>query len=262
MPHAHVNGIDLYYETYGRGKEAVVFAHGLGGNHLSWWQQIPVFSERYRCVVFDHRGFGLSADAPGGPGIRAFVDDLAGLLEHLEIGRAFVVGQSMGGFSALGLALAHPERTRAIVMADTTFPYVGPRTREMMRRQGDRARTEAGVLRGTAYSEAYARRDPEGAFLYEAISRLNPPRPDDFFAPWRLPPSPPAEALEALRVPALFLCGADDPLFPPAAMEEAQRRVSGSRLVVVPDAGHSVYWERADAFNEAVLSFVEACAGD
>lgn len=259
MPHAHVNDIDLYYESYGRGDEVVVFAHGLGGNHLSWWQQVPVFEQRYRCIVFDHRGFGWSREAPSGPGIRAFVEDLRGLLDHLRIGRTFIVGQSMGGFTALGFALAHPDRTRGIVMADTTFPYIGPETRAMMRRQGERARTASDTLRGVAYSEVYARRDPEGAFLYDALSRLNPPRPDDFFAPHRLPPSPSEQELASLHVPVLFLCGADDPLFPPQVMEAASALIPGSRLVVVPDAGHSVYWERPDRFNEAVLAFLAGC---
>ena len=51
---------ELYYEETGEGP-AIVFAHGAGGNHLSWWQQVPVFRERYRCVSFDHRGWGRSA---------------------------------------------------------------------------------------------------------------------------------------------------------------------------------------------------------
>jgi 3-oxoadipate enol-lactonase len=259
MPHARVNDIDLYYEAYGAGDDVVVFAHGLGGNHLSWWQQIPAFERRYRCVVFDHRGFGASADAPAGPGIRAFVEDLRGLLDHLQAERAFVVGQSMGGFTALGFALAYPRRARAIVMADTTFPHIGPETRAMMRRQGEHARAAPDVLRGVAYSEAYARRDPEGAFLYDAISRLNPPRPGDFFAPHRLPPSPSEAELASLRVPVLFLCGADDPLFPPPVMEAASALIPGACLVVVPGAGHSVYWERPSAFNEAVLAFFAEC---
>ncbi len=64
MPYAAVNGINLYYELHGSGP-AVVFAHGAGGNHLSWWQQIPVFSPRFRCIPFDHRAFGLSRDGEG-----------------------------------------------------------------------------------------------------------------------------------------------------------------------------------------------------
>src|SRR3990172_6186112 len=67
MPWTPVNGIRLYYQSYGTGP-ALVFAHGAGGNHLSWWQQVPFFAARYRCVVFDQRAFGRSADAAGGAG--------------------------------------------------------------------------------------------------------------------------------------------------------------------------------------------------
>ena len=67
MTSARINGIDLHYQVYGEG-ETVVFAHGAGGNLLSWWQQIPFFSRRFQCVTFDHRGFGHSLDEPEGPG--------------------------------------------------------------------------------------------------------------------------------------------------------------------------------------------------
>ena len=119
MPKAQINGIELYYEVHGDGP-AVVFAHGAGGNHLSWWQQVPVFARQYRCVIFDHRGFGQSPDVPNGPGGQAFVEDLKNLLDHLKIERAALVAQSMGGRTCLGFTLAYPERVRALVMADTT----------------------------------------------------------------------------------------------------------------------------------------------
>ncbi len=77
MSSAKINGIDLHYQCYGGG-DAIVFAHGAGGNLLSWWQQIPFFSQRYQCVTFDHRGFGHSLDEPEGPGAASFVDDLRG----------------------------------------------------------------------------------------------------------------------------------------------------------------------------------------
>ena len=83
MPKSAINGIDLYYETNGGGESngdgetigaepAVVFAHGAGGNHLSWWQQVPAFSELYRCVTFDHRGFGQSLVPLDAPAQRRF----------------------------------------------------------------------------------------------------------------------------------------------------------------------------------------------
>ena len=82
MPFLERDGARLYYETHGAGP-ALVFVHGLGGGHLSWWQQVPHFRDRYTCVVFDHRGFGLSTESPGKPGPDAYVDDLAALVDHL-----------------------------------------------------------------------------------------------------------------------------------------------------------------------------------
>ena len=86
MPYMYANEIDLYYEEYGDPEApALILAHGAGGNHLVWWQQVPVLAERYRVVTFDHRAFGFSKDVPGGPGRRAFSLDLHALLAHLEI---------------------------------------------------------------------------------------------------------------------------------------------------------------------------------
>ncbi len=102
MPKADVNGIQLYYESHGQGP-AIVFAHGRGGNHLSWWRQVPAFAENHRCITIHHRGWGASIDAAGGPGRTAFVEDLKQLLDHLEIPQAFLVSQSMGGLTCLGL---------------------------------------------------------------------------------------------------------------------------------------------------------------
>ena len=115
MHYAHVNGVELYYESHGEGP-AVVFAHGRGGNHLSWWQQVPVLAKDFRCVTIDHRGWGSSKDAPNGPGRDAFVEDLKQLLDLLEVEQTFLVAQSMGGLTCLGFALAYPERVLGLVL--------------------------------------------------------------------------------------------------------------------------------------------------
>ena len=90
------DGFRLYYEDTGGNAPAVLFLHGAGGNHLSWWQQVPVFAGEYRCVTVDQRGFGQSPDAAGGPGPAALATDALALLDHLGIARAAIVAQSMG----------------------------------------------------------------------------------------------------------------------------------------------------------------------
>src|ERR1700747_3468869 len=96
MAFARVNGIDLYYEIHGDGP-ALVLAHGAGGNHLRWWQQVPVLAQHFRRVSLDHRGFGSSHDLLAGPGADSYVEDLRQLLDHLGIERTALVAQSMGG---------------------------------------------------------------------------------------------------------------------------------------------------------------------
>ena len=102
MPFLALDGCDLYYELHGSGPP-LVFAHGLGGNHLTWWQQVPHFQDRYTCVVFAQRGFGRSKVHAGEPDPEAFADDLAALIDHLGFEDVRLVAQSMGGWSLPGV---------------------------------------------------------------------------------------------------------------------------------------------------------------
>ncbi len=254
MPFCPVNGIDLYYEEFGEGP-AVVFAHGAGGNHLSWWQQVPYFRDRYTCVVFDHRGFGASLDHRPVEERPRFDEDLAALIDHLDLADVRLVAQSMGGWTCLGYAVTHPERVRALVMADTA----GGLTSDELRTAREAARErlgDRGLLSG-AISDSFRRRDPAGAFLYAEIFALNPPREQALGSGTpmnRLSVTP--EQAAALTMPVLFVEGEDDILIPPDVIRIAQRMIPGARLEMVPDAGHSVYFERPDAFNRIVDRFL------
>ena len=102
-------GAEIYYEVAGDGP-AIVFAHGLGGNHLSWWQQVAHFSRRHTCVVFAHRGFPPSSPVPGSNAPDAYADDLAALIDDLKLEDVTLVGQSMGGWTCLDTRCASPAR--------------------------------------------------------------------------------------------------------------------------------------------------------
>src|SRR2546421_556788 len=115
---AHLDRPDcrLYFEITGSGP-AIAFAHGLGGNHLSWWQQVAHFAPRYTCVTFAHRGFAPSSAIPGGPDPTDFSHDLAALIEHLALTDVRLVAQSMRGWtrrrSARAWAPAGPAHPRS-----------------------------------------------------------------------------------------------------------------------------------------------------
>jgi 3-oxoadipate enol-lactonase len=253
---APVNGIDLYYESHGSGP-ALVFAHGAGGNHLSWWQQIPVFSQQFRCITFDHRAFGRSTDGEGDAklGRRAFHEDLRLLLDHLGIDEVRIVAQSMGGRTAVGFSLLNPGRCKAIVFAGTTGGAVDDEVREM---QDLHRATEVGQLPlgQRAVSPALRERASALDFLYRSIARLNPPRPRDFLAPIPGYRGSSAQRLTDSGIPILFLVGEYDDVTPPQVIEGCHRAVAGSRFIKIPGSGHSTYFEQPDAFNAVVMDFI------
>src|SRR4030095_11024016 len=110
------DGFRLYYEDTGGNAPTIVFLHGAGGNHLSWWQQVPAFADEYRCITVEQRGFGQSPDVSGGPGPAALGTDAITLLDHLGISRAAIVAQSVGGWGAVGAAVRAAEALLAIVL--------------------------------------------------------------------------------------------------------------------------------------------------
>jgi 3-oxoadipate enol-lactonase len=270
MPYAPVNGTQIYYEEHGKGFP-VVLAHGAGGNHLSWWQQVPVLSRHYRCVTFDHRGWGLSIDADD-HGPEAFIADLAGLLDHLEIEEAVLAGQSMGGMTCLGVAISQPQRVRGLIMANT---FAGMRRevwlashddlRESVRAVWERRRTD-GVKR--ALAPEFSRQHRDRAFLYKQIRVLNeqgPNRLDAAHQVQRLRALERTESgasrgqLAALPMPVLFIGGEHDEVMPVSLMAIAHSLIPGSQMIVVPGAAHSVYFEAPEIFNHVAGEFIQSC---
>ena len=247
-----INGIEIDFQDYGEG-EAIVFCHGAGGNLLSWWQQIPYFAQDFRCVTFSHRGFGHSYDLPDGPGVKAFVDDLTSLLDHLEIESAHLVAQSMGGRTALGFAVENTTRTRSLVLADTTGGMGEPDVEQVLadwRERQDPPRE----LAFRAVSEGFRTRHPDLANLYVQISRTNPPRPN---LAGVLSGGPRGAELSNLKIPTMFVVGEEDEITPPHVIEAAAEHIPGSEVLRVPGCGHSVYFENPDVFNFEVGRFIQ-----
>ena len=250
------DGFELFYEVHGDGPP-VVFAHGGGGTRMSWWQQIPAMSEHFRCITFDHRGFGHSRDVGAGPGHRAFVDDLRGLLDHLGIDRAALVGQSMGGWTTLGFASAWPERVSALVLCNTHGGYTDPEVARLLDLRPAGAGNPADV---GAYPPSFAEREPELAFLYRQIrstTRDRTPAGAPRAVAGLLERTTDIEPVITHQIPILFVTGEEDRLMSPAAIEEMHRKVPNSEFALVPGAGHSVYYEMPRLFNRLVIEFLK-----
>jgi 3-oxoadipate enol-lactonase len=258
MPFLDRGDAAIYYDVAGSGP-ALVFAHGLGGNHLSWWQQVPHFRDRYTCVTFAHRGFAPSIEDAGGPGPDAFVDDLAALIAHLGLGDVRLVAQSMGGWTCLGYALRHPERVRALVMACTTGTLADPALQDIFARHGGREASlfERGIH--PAAGERMAREQPALHHLYRGIDALSHDLDKQAVRAklWALRTTP-VEEVAALPVPTLCLTGEEDIVIPPEAVAFLAKHLPKGQLARVPEAGHSVYFERPQVFNRLVDDFLAA----
>lgn len=260
------DGARLYYEVHGKGP-AVVFAHGLGGNHMSWWQQVPALEAHYTCVTFAHRGFAPSQDPAGVPDPARYAGDLEALLDHLKLDEIRFVGQSMGGWTGLGFALRHPRRVRAMVLSATIgtadparLPGVGAAARERWDEwsRGEHARLAAAGL-SPATGERMAREQPQLYHLYQLIGGLAAAFDREAVRTrlWAAR-TVPSEALAALDFPALCLGGTEDVVINPALVRALASALPKGRFESFPETGHSPYFERAARFNTLILDFLSA----
>ena len=254
----------IYYEAVGSGP-ALVFAHGLGGNHMSWWQQISHFADHFTCVSFAHRGFTPSRVESGAAGVEAYADDLKALVDHLGFETVSLVCQSMGGWTGIEFALRWPERLRALVLASTSgridFRTVeGPELAEIRAWEKESAAArEALPAQGihVAAGARMAREQPAMHLLYQEIDALTPPE-------WKTAirqqlfglRTTPAVRLRQLGTPTLWIVGDEDIVFPAVAAPPLARLMPRAQVARVPDAGHSVYFERPQRFNELVERFL------
>ena len=251
------DGAEIHYEVFGKGP-AVIFAHGLGGNHLSWWQQVAHFAPTHTCVVFAHRGFPPSSPVSGKTAPDAYADDLSALLEELKLQNVVLVAQSMGGWTCLDYALREPNKVRALVMASTSgkldFSQLkNPEVDEWSRQSpGKLADLQSRGIH-PAGGERMAQEQPALAQLYGQISELaGASFRDEVRRRIRETRSQSPNLLAQLPMPVLFVTGDEDWVFPPAAGPALARLAPKGSAVRVPAAGHSVYFERAARFNELV----------
>lgn len=262
MPFAPSHDIGLYYELHGPKPgtaPAIVFAHGAGGNHLSWWQQVPYFADRFTCVTYDQRGYGQSRDTDDGPGGGAFVDDLRAVLDHAGIERATLVAQSLGGWACLGFTRRWPERVDRLVMCDTHGGLTSPELSSLWSTTlALAAALPAGVH--PAAGERMFHERPDLHFLYVAISELNERTRKQMAEDIRAAGGIPLSEAARIDTPVLFIEGAEDIVILPRMIEIAAGNFPRATVTLVEEAGHSVYFERATRFNAILKEFLSTPA--
>jgi 3-oxoadipate enol-lactonase len=256
MPYVN-RDIDIYYTDQGNGAETLFFCHGAGGNSTSWWQQMGAFAAGYRCLAHDHRAFGRSRCADAQFSVGEFADDVAAVMDDAGVQRAHFICQSMGGWTGVQMALAHPDRVASLVLSDTIGGFALPAGLDSARTMGQRAAAAGAVT--PALAAHYHLVNPAGAFLYLELSAFNSDLERlglfrHLFAPESLVSM---DQAGTLTLPVLMVSGSKDLIWPPEVLRELYDHFPNARFVEI-DAGHSPYFENPAAFNAAVATFLES----
>lgn len=255
--------LPIAYDDVGT-NQPVVFLHGFPLDRRMWAPQASALAAHARCIAPDLRGFGETPLAtPLAPPLSMdqYADDVAALLDALAVERATVVGLSMGGYVAFALWRRHPERVRALVLADTRAgadtEEVRDRRRTLVRvarERGSQAVADAqidGLVGKTTRNErpevALQLRQMLGAAPVEGIVGA-------LTAMMTRPDSRPL--LPTITVPTLVVVGDEDTLTPPKEARAMQEAIRGSELAVIPGAGHVSNVERPDEFNARLREFL------
>lgn len=256
------DGEVIYYELAHSGDDddrpVVVLSHGAGGSHAVWYQQVPVLGQGMRVLTWDSRGFGNSTNHNDAPSVPAAASDLAAVLDSLDIGRAHLVGQSMGGWHSSGFAQQYPRRVESLTYADTVgglwTPALSEAFADFMSRGGLGDSGDAVIGAHRALWPGTAERDLAHAFLYEALGSFHAPPMHKIATTidWTISHAD----IAALGAPVLFIAGTHDSLFPAELLQESSELIPGAEFVEIEDAGHSPYFEQADAWNAAVADFL------
>jgi pimeloyl-ACP methyl ester carboxylesterase len=243
-----------YHDSGGAGRPVVVLLHAATGSSLVWEHQLPdLTAAGYRVIAYDRLGFGRSLLNQGAdPGTA--VDDLRALAAHLGVERFHLLGTAAGGIVAFDFALSFPERLRSLVVANS----IGGVQDEEYLALGRRLRPPAFSALPAELRElgpSYRAANPTGTARWIDLvqrSRTKSPLPS---------PQPSRNRvtfamLETLRVPTFLLTGDADLYTPPSVLRLFAARIKHAETLVVPEVGHSAYWEQPAAFNRAVLSFI------
>ncbi|HEY1831413.1 MAG TPA: 3-oxoadipate enol-lactonase [Acidimicrobiales bacterium] len=256
MPTVDVNGLAMQYRLDGRAHgPLLVLSNSLGLTMDMWEPQLPAFTTHFRVLRHEHRGHG-GGHAPAGPySISDLGSDLLGLLDTLGEPRASVVGLSLGGMVAMWAAAHDPDRIDRLALC-CTAPVLPPadawiERAALVRDQGTSVLLDTLLARWFTQATLPAR--PEIAATVQAMLAAADP---ECYASCceAISVMDQRSHLAAITAPTLVLAGSDDPVVPPASALDTQRAITGSTLVVLPQASHLANVEQPQAFTDAVLS--------
>jgi 3-oxoadipate enol-lactonase len=274
--HIHRSG-----EAFSAARGTVVFIHGFPFDGSMWAPQIAALPSGWRGLAPDLRGFGRSelnaaaGDVPSGAkmggrvalphepvlAMRRHADDIAELIDQEAGGTAVICGLSMGGYVALSLWRRHPDKVRALILADTRAEGDSDEGRENRMRMAQTARTSgaepiARAMLPGILAEGTLDRNPEVTDKVRSMITATPTGTLIAALAGMAGRADSMSALPTISVPTLVVVGAEDRLTPPDVARSMAERIPGARMEVLPDSGHVSNLENPAAFNEVLAGFL------
>jgi len=258
---ANINGIDFNYVATGKG-EPLLLIHGHPFDHTMWYPQVVAFSDKYKVITPDLRGYGKSSLPATETRFADYARDMLLLMDHLGIKNFHLGGLSMGGQIIMEMVHQAPERIQSLIFADTFASLDTPEVKQGRYDTADRLEKEG--------MDAYSDEVIYKMIMPEHVSSM--PTVAGHVIKMMKGTSPLA-AVTALRarakridylnkvlphisVPTLVIVGRQDEFTPVAKAEEMQQKLEHCKLVVIEDAGHMPNLEHPEEFNKAVLTFL------
>ncbi len=262
--YARVDGLQVRYVRAGQGPP-VVLLHGFASSSYSWAEVLPALAASHDVVALDLPGFGGS-DVRHDLSAATLARVVPGLLDQLGLRRVSLVGHSLGGAIAAGLAVHAPERVGALVLVDAACFNFAPADRPWLLRL-------LGSPAGALFDHLPVRREMVGLGLRQVFyddARVTRERVDEYTAPLLRPGTVPAlrsilrshdtmglpEALGRIQQPTLVVWGANDSWIPPADADRFVAAIPGARKVVLPRCGHVPQEERPEEVAALLRGFL------
>lgn len=268
MPKALVDGINLYYEVHGQGEPLVLVA-GMGADHRSWFPQIRPFKRHFTVITFDGRGIGKTDRPPGLYTFETLAADVVGLLDHLSLDRAHILGESLGGIVAQEVAIGYPQRVRKLILANTSVgrgvemqlhpalmkAYGGPE--DATEANFDPDRVNIGKAMRTMISLSFNSRIYRIGMILMASLYVRPSAFKGMAEQIQaISAHSTLDRLHLIKSPTLVITGTGDKIVPPAMSDILASRIPGARLVKVEGGPHALHVEMKRRFNREVLDFL------
>jgi pimeloyl-ACP methyl ester carboxylesterase len=264
MPTMRVNGATIAYDVTGAGPETIIFAHGLLWDGYMFHKQVAALRDRYRCVTFDFRGQGKSEVTRAGYDMDTLSLDAAQLIEGLGYAPVHFAGLSMGGFVGMRLAARRPELLRSLILIETSAEPepVGnvPKYRMFYRvarllGPGAVAGRVMPIMFGQRFLNDPARSAERAEWRKRASAnhRVGIARATEGVIARRGV----TDEIGAISLPTLIIVGDQDVATVPEKARRIHELIAGSRLVVIPGAGHTSSIEEPEAVTAAIEGFLD-----